>query len=77
MKFTVGGVSVTIKGDPSLDKTKVSLKAMLHTLRSERGGVLVELNQLETPGSDGTTESSPEVPASLRTGGSGGVLGSL
>ena len=47
MKFTVGSETVTLRGDPSLGKTLVSLKTMLKTIRKEGGGVLVEMNTLD------------------------------
>lgn len=39
--------TVTLRGDPSLARSKVSLKVMIRVLRKEGGGVLVELNRLE------------------------------
>lgn len=47
MKFMLGNESVTLRGDPSLGKTLVSLKAMMRTIKHERAGVLVECNQFE------------------------------
>lgn len=34
-------------GDPSLKRSKISLKAMLKVLRKEGGGILVEFNGIE------------------------------
>lgn len=47
MKFQVNGKTVTLKGDPSLTRSKISLKAMIKTIRKEGGGILVELNRVE------------------------------
>ena len=47
LKFKMGDDTVTLKGDPSLGRSKVSLKAMLKTLRKEKGGILVECNIME------------------------------
>lgn len=47
MKFNLGSESITLRGDPALGKTLVSLKAMMRTIRHEGAGILVELNQLE------------------------------
>lgn len=46
MKFKVGKENVILKGDPSLEHTKVSLKAMRRTIKREGRGLLVELKQL-------------------------------
>lgn len=46
MKFQVGGAPVNLRGDSSLDRTKMSLKSMIRTLHRE-GGIIVELNQVE------------------------------
>ncbi|PON53661.1 hypothetical protein PanWU01x14_200990 [Parasponia andersonii] len=35
MKFNVGGIAITLQGDPSLSKTRVSLKAMCRTMQQE------------------------------------------
>lgn len=43
MKFTLGGVTICLQGDPSLCRSLVSLKAMLRTIKHERQGVIVEL----------------------------------
>ena len=46
MKFQMGNKTVTLRGDPSLGKTMVSLKTMMKTLRHEGKGLLVELNKV-------------------------------
>ena len=48
---------MSIKGNPSLGKTLVSLKAMLRTIKHEKQGMYVELSQLEV---GGTKHDSPE-----------------
>lgn len=47
MKFSLDGQTVTLKGEPALARSKISLKAMMKTIRKEGQGVLVELNQME------------------------------
>ena len=47
LKFHLGNSTVSIKGDPTLGKTFISLKAMLRTIRHEGHGVYVELNHLD------------------------------
>ncbi|KAK0577832.1 hypothetical protein LWI29_000918 [Acer saccharum] len=42
MKFQLGNETVTLRGDPSLGKTLVPLKAMMRTCKYEKG-LLVEL----------------------------------
>ncbi|KAL5550230.1 hypothetical protein UlMin_000406 [Ulmus minor] len=60
MKFMLRNESVTLRGDPSLGKTLVSLKAMMHTIKHKGTGILVEFNQLE-----GLCEVSSEVQPNL------------
>lgn len=47
MKYQVGGLTMKLKGDPSLNRSGISLKAMLKVIRREGGGILMEFNQLE------------------------------
>ena len=42
MQFLWQGQKAILVGDPSLKKSKISLKAMIKALRSEGGGILVE-----------------------------------
>ena len=46
MKFSVGGISVTLQGDPSLSKTLVSLKSMVKAFKGGGERVLLELGAL-------------------------------
>lgn len=46
MKFKVGGESLTLRGDASLSKAMVSLKAMVRTIRHEGQGIYLELSTL-------------------------------
>ena len=48
LKFQLGSEHITLKGDPSLGRTKISLKAMIRTLQKEGGGYLVEFNQMSS-----------------------------
>lgn len=47
LTFQSYGETVTLRGDPSLGRTLISLKATIRTLRKEGGGFLVEFNTLE------------------------------
>lgn len=47
IKFQLRGEQVVLKGDPSLGRTLISLKAMLKTLKGEGDGFVVELNVME------------------------------
>lgn len=47
MRFKMGGVAVTLQGDPSLCNSLVSLKAMMKAIREEGLGVLLELVSFE------------------------------
>ncbi|XP_022897563.1 uncharacterized protein LOC111411244 [Olea europaea var. sylvestris] len=50
MKFQIGGTTMTLKGDSSLCKTLVTLKAMMRAFKREGEGVLLELGCLEVEG---------------------------
>ena len=41
MKFQVGDITETLKGDPSLGKTQVSLKSMMKVIKEKGGGSVV------------------------------------
>lgn len=47
MQFQMEGRTVTLFGDASLVRSKISLKAMIRTLRKEKEGYYVELNVVE------------------------------
>ena len=47
MKFNIEKDIVTLRGDPSLGCTLVSLKAMKKCIRREQDGMLVELAHIE------------------------------
>lgn len=51
MKFKVRGEGVVLKGDASLTRSMVSLKAMMRTIRHERNGIYLELSSLSVEGS--------------------------
>lgn len=46
MKLKLSEHLFTLTKDPSLQKTRVSLKVMMHTLQLENHGIKVELGQL-------------------------------
>lgn len=46
MVFQYGGQMVTLRGDPSLCRTKVFVKSMVRDLQNHRGGFVVELRSL-------------------------------
>ena len=50
MKFHWEGVECTLKGDPSLEQSVTTLKAIRRTWSKEDQGMLVEINQVEKPG---------------------------
>lgn len=49
LRFQMGTDTITLKGDPSLGRSGISLKAMIRNLRKEGGGFLVEFNYLQAP----------------------------
>lgn len=46
LKFKLGGDNVTLKGDPSLGRSMISMKAMVKTLKKGGEGYIVECNHL-------------------------------
>lgn len=56
----MGGVRHKLKGDPSLARSKVSLQAMLRTIRKEGGGLWLEFNKVEAGESNGIGDSKVE-----------------
>ena len=46
MQFLWNGSKVILRGDPSLERSKVTLKSMMKVIRKTRGGVLIELTSL-------------------------------
>lgn len=60
MKFQVDGEMVTLKGNPTLERSMVSLKAITKALKQEGHGIIIELGRLEKgtePNQDITTFS--------------------
>lgn len=65
MQFEVGDNTVTLVGDPSLVRSRISLKAMIRTIQKEKQGYWIEVNKLDkTKVSEGET-NTPEVPSFL------------
>ena len=68
MKFPMGDSVITLRGDPSLCKSGVSLKTLMKDLQQQGEGVLVELCSLGTIDCEKTraTEVSPLVEEFMR-----------
>lgn len=67
LQFQWKGAKVILKGDPSLGRSKVSLKSMMKIIRKEQGGILVELNHIAKP--DTGVEEGPipdDVPTEIK-----------
>ena len=47
MKFQLGTTTITLKGEPSLCKTQISLRALIQTVQHEEKGMLLECETLE------------------------------
>lgn len=47
MEFRVDGKTLTLIGDPTLARSRVSLQAMIRTLQKEGGGLWLEINQVD------------------------------
>lgn len=66
LRFQLGEETVTLKEDPSLGRSDISLKAMIRQLRKAGQGYLVELNGLETPNQEEESRAKcPEFLVSL------------
>lgn len=66
MRFNHEGRMVTMKGDSSLTRSCISLRVMIRTIRRERGGILVELRQMERQPTEGVQEEvRQKIPAYL------------
>lgn len=65
MRFRVQGEPITLHGDPSLGRTKISLKSMIRVIQKHKGGILVELCALGAGPMEnqGPNLSNPEKPA--------------
>ena len=61
MKFQMGDMAVTLKGDPSLSKMQVSLKSMRKVIKDKGEGVLKELGRMEVELNEGQEEVSDEL----------------
>ncbi|KAL4592534.1 hypothetical protein LXL04_005533 [Taraxacum kok-saghyz] len=46
MQFTKNGITTTLKGDPSLECSRVTLKNMVRTLRHTKQGYVIQLNHI-------------------------------
>lgn len=46
MHFKTGEESIVLQGNPSLDKTQVSLKSLVKTYKDGEQGILLELGSL-------------------------------
>ena len=66
LKFQLGSEHITLKGDPSLGRTKISLKAMIRALQKEGGGYLVEFNQLSSDQQKNDELDMGQIPSVLR-----------
>ena len=65
LKFKLGEQSVTLKGDPALGRSLISLKSMLKTIKREDQGFLVEFNSLVGTASP-PDQGEPVVPPFLQ-----------
>lgn len=45
-----------LRGDPSLGRTRISLKAIIKTMRKEKNVILIELNQIQFEDDKNVTE---------------------
>ncbi|XP_017233746.1 uncharacterized protein LOC108207825 [Daucus carota subsp. sativus] len=67
MRFEKGGELVTLVGDPSLVRTKISLKAMYKTLKKSGGGYLIECQAVEKGSLQGNKhQMASHIPEFLR-----------
>ena len=67
MQFTVGTNIVTLAVDPSLTKSKISVKTMIKTIRKQKQAFIVEVNKLEAPLPEVSEPAVPEFVAEIVT----------
>lgn len=68
LKFRLGDKNVTLKGDPALGRSVISLKAMLKTIHKGRDGYMVECNHITAKREQQLIDSkSGHVPAYLKS----------
>lgn len=60
MSFKVGGREVVLRGDPNLESSHISLKAMIRTISKQQGGIWVEINKMEERDGELGGERPPE-----------------
>ncbi|KAL4567338.1 hypothetical protein LXL04_022921 [Taraxacum kok-saghyz] len=65
MQFTLNGITTILKGDPSLECSRVTLKNMIRTLRHTKEGYVVQLNQVAGVAEQVSEGGSPEFLRSL------------
>ncbi|XP_062118339.1 uncharacterized protein LOC133831953 [Humulus lupulus] len=61
MKFEVGGSWVTLQGDPSLCKSQISLKALIHSVQQEGQGYWIQFGALAANTENLSTTTLSEV----------------
>ena len=66
IKFKMGGDTGTLKEDLSLGRSKVSIKAMIKTLKKQKGGILMECNIMESVVGGFSPAPEMEAPGFLR-----------
>lgn len=59
MNFTVDGITTVLKGDPSLECAKITLKNMFRTLRTSGGRFLIQVNQVDEAPENQKEENIP------------------
>ena len=57
---------VTLKGDPSLGSSGISLKAMIRSLQKEKRGLLVELKKIDGKGEVAPQEEEHSLPSEMQ-----------
>lgn len=65
MKFNHNGTTVTLRGDPSLCNSPVSLKALWKALKDDGEGIIVEYGALQATTEKGSTVESIELEGIL------------
>lgn len=66
MQFNWNGSKIISKGDPSLERSLVTLKSIMQEIRQLKGGVLIELNSIEQDTGECLEELPKNVPGQLQ-----------
>lgn len=66
MQFLWKGSKVILRGDPSLERSRVTLKSMMKVIKKVQGGLLIELARIEGHVQEADSEIEASIPPELQ-----------